>query len=103
LSLEGSKDEHFSCFPLSFQTELTYLRRVLGFWNQMYRPAASVARSLIMVHHAGIMAAAARDGWLQRSPMAKAAAVTARRALRLLQLHCAASQAATKIAGQLLS
>jgi hypothetical protein len=53
-----------------------------------------------MVHHAGIMAAAAaRDGWLQRSPMAEAAAVTA----RLLQLHCAASQAATKIAGQLLS
>ena len=68
----------------------------------MCRLAASVARSLIMVHHAGIMAAA-RDGWLQRSPMAEAAAVTARRALRLLQLHCAASQAATKIAGQLLS
>ena len=55
-----------------------------------------------MVHHAGIMAAA-REGWRQRSHMAEAAAVTVRRALRLLQLHRTASQATTKIAGQLLS
>ena len=59
-----------------------------------------------MVHHAGIMAAA-REGRRQRSHMAEAAAAiyryTVRRALRLLQLHRTASQATTKIAGQLLS
>ena len=103
----------------------------------MCHTAASVARSFIMVHHAGIMAAARREGRRQRFYMAEAAPrprplpFAARaapptaaphripmpaarmaeaaamyrlpRARRLLQLQRTASQATTKIAGQLLS
>ena len=95
---------------------LTHFRWVLSFWNHSVPPcslsSAQPHHGAPRRHYGG---SAAREGRWQRSHMAEAAALTVRRATRraprraprrarrLLQLQRTASQATTKIAGQLLS